>query len=82
MRFTRPVPVPGHDEGTEVVVTGVVKEVTDDGLTRLDLTATCRARRCLSLAQATIRNADDPVRGGTRVGKSACVPVHWSAVGQ
>ena len=46
MRFTRPVLVPDDDEGTEIVVRGVVKEVTDDGLTRLDLTATVRARRC------------------------------------
>jgi acyl dehydratase len=55
VRFSRPVPVPDTDEGTEVEVSGVVKEVTEDGLTRLNLTAPARARRCLSLAQATIR---------------------------
>jgi hypothetical protein len=55
VRFSRPVPVPDTDEGTEVVVAGVVKEVTEDGLTRLNLTATCHGEKVLSLAQATIR---------------------------
>ena len=35
VRFSRPVPVPDTDEGTEVVVSGVVKEVTEDGLTKI-----------------------------------------------
>src|SRR4051812_27819030 len=55
VRFSRPVPVPDTDEGTEVVVNGTVKEVTDDGLTRLTLTATCQGEKVLSLATATIR---------------------------
>jgi len=55
VRFTRPVPVPDTDEGTEVVVNGVVKEVTDDGLTKIELTATCNGEKVLSLARATIR---------------------------
>nr|BFE76690.1 hypothetical protein GCM10020092_099910 [Actinoplanes digitatis] len=55
MRFSRPVPVPDTDEGTEVVVAGVVKEVTDDGLTKIELTATCNGEKVLSLARATIR---------------------------
>ncbi|WP_305786107.1 MaoC family dehydratase [Symbioplanes lichenis] len=55
VRFSRPVPVPDTDEGTEVVVTGVVKEVTDDGLTRIDLTATCNGEKVLSLGKALIR---------------------------
>ena len=55
VRFSRPVPVPDTDEGTEVVVNGVVKEVTDDGLTKLSLTATCHGEKVLSLATATIR---------------------------
>src|SRR6195952_1650796 len=37
VRFSRPVPVPDTDEGTEVVVSGVVKEVTPEGLTKLTL---------------------------------------------
>ena len=55
VRFTRPVPVPDTDEGTEVVISGVIKEVTDDGLTRLELTATCNGEKVLSMARATIR---------------------------
>jgi acyl dehydratase len=55
VRFSRPVPVPDTDEGTEIEVSGVVKEVTDDGLTRLSLTATCQGEKVLSLAAATIR---------------------------
>ncbi|GAB1644940.1 MaoC/PaaZ C-terminal domain-containing protein [Krasilnikovia sp. MM14-A1259] len=55
VRFSRPVPVPDTDEGTEVEVSAVVKEVTDDGLTRLDLTATCQGEKVLALAKATIR---------------------------
>jgi acyl dehydratase len=55
VRFSRPVPVPDTDEGTEVVVSGVIKDVTDDGLTRITLTATCQGEKVLSLASATIR---------------------------
>jgi acyl dehydratase len=55
VRFSRPVPVPDTDEGTEIEVSGVVKDVTDDGLTRLNLTATCQGEKVLSLATATIR---------------------------
>ena len=57
VRFTRPVVVPDDDEGTEIEVGAVVREVTDDGLTRLDLTATCRGEKVLSLARATVRMA-------------------------
>ena len=55
VRFSRPVPVPDTDEGTEVVVAGTVKEITEDGHTRLSLTATCNGDKVLSLAQALIR---------------------------
>jgi acyl dehydratase len=55
VRFSRPVPVPDTDEGTEVVVSGVVKEVTSEGLTKLTLTATCNGEKVLSMATATIR---------------------------
>ncbi|GGN26621.1 acyl dehydratase [Actinoplanes campanulatus] len=54
VRFSRPVPVPDTDEGTEVVVSATVKEVTDEGHTRLSLTATCNGDKVLSLAQALI----------------------------
>jgi acyl dehydratase len=55
VRFSRPVPVPDTDEGTEVVVSAAVREVTDEGLTKLNLTVTCNGEKVLSLAQATIR---------------------------
>ncbi|MEV6343338.1 MaoC/PaaZ C-terminal domain-containing protein [Actinoplanes sp. NPDC051851] len=54
VRFARPVPVPDTDEGTEVVVTASVKEVTEDGDTWLALTARCNGDKVLSLAQALV----------------------------
>lgn len=54
VRFARPVVVPDDDEGTEIEVRGVVKGVTDDGLTRLDLTATCRGEKVLAQARALV----------------------------
>ncbi|GAA0388566.1 MULTISPECIES: MaoC/PaaZ C-terminal domain-containing protein [Micromonospora] len=57
VRFTRPVVVPDDDSGTEIVVTAVVREVTEDGLTRLDITATCQGDKVLSMARATVRTA-------------------------
>ncbi|MDG4806297.1 MaoC family dehydratase [Micromonospora sp. WMMD1120] len=55
VRFTRPVVVPDDDEGTEIEVTARVREVTEDGLTRLDVTAICGGEKVLSQARATIR---------------------------
>ena len=55
VRFTRPVAVPDDDQGTEIEVSAVVKEVTEDGLTRLDVTATCLGEKVLSQARATLR---------------------------
>ncbi|MEV4823481.1 MaoC family dehydratase [Micromonospora sp. NPDC049274] len=55
VRFTRPVVVPDDDQGTEIEVTAKVREVTEDGLTRLDVTATCLGEKILSQARATIR---------------------------
>ncbi|SCG35095.1 MaoC family dehydratase [Micromonospora halophytica] len=57
VRFTRPVVVPDDDEGTEIEVNAVVKEVTEAGLTRLDVTATCRGEKVLSQARATVRTS-------------------------
>ncbi|MBM7076842.1 MaoC family dehydratase [Micromonospora humida] len=58
VRFTRPVVVPDDDEGTEITVDAVVKEVTETGLTRLDVTARCGGEKVLSQARATVRTAD------------------------
>ncbi|MGC4767779.1 MaoC family dehydratase [Micromonospora sp. DT44] len=57
VRFTRPVVVPDDDQGTEIEVTARVREVTEDGLTRLDVTATCLGDKVLSQARAVIRAA-------------------------
>jgi acyl dehydratase len=55
VRFSRPVPVPDTDEGTEVVVTAAVRGETDEGHTKLALTATCQGEKVLSMAQAVVR---------------------------
>jgi acyl dehydratase len=55
VRFTRPVVVPDDDEGTEVEVTAVVKDVSADGLTRLEITATCHGEKILAQARAVVR---------------------------
>ncbi|WFE62402.1 MaoC/PaaZ C-terminal domain-containing protein [Micromonospora sp. WMMD714] len=57
VRFTRPVVVPDDDEGAEITVDAVVKEVTEAGLTRLDITARCGGEKVLSQARATVRTA-------------------------
>jgi acyl dehydratase len=54
-RFTRPVPVPDTDEGTEVTVTGVVRSTNEDGSAVLDVTATCGGERVLNAVRATVR---------------------------
>ena len=55
VRFSRPVPVPDTDEGPEVVVSATVKGETEDGHTKLALTATCQGEKVLSMAQAVVR---------------------------
>ncbi|MET8548063.1 MaoC family dehydratase [Micromonospora zamorensis] len=56
VRFTRPVVVPDDDQGTEIEVTARVREVAEDGLTRIDVTAVCGGEKVLSQARATIRS--------------------------
>ncbi|GAA4687808.1 MaoC family dehydratase [Phytohabitans rumicis] len=55
VRFSRPVPVPDDDEGTEVQVSGVVKGETEGGDTRIEITATCHGEKVLSQARAIVR---------------------------
>jgi acyl dehydratase len=55
VRFTRPVAVPDTDEGTEVTVSAVLKRVTEEGHSVLELTASCAGERVLSQARAIIR---------------------------
>lgn len=55
VRFAKPVLVPDDDAGAEVVLTGRVAAALDDGLLRVDLTATCDGQRVLGLARAVVR---------------------------
>lgn len=55
VRFARPVAVPDDDAGTEIEVRAKVRDVNDDGLTRLDLTVTCAGEKVLSQARALVR---------------------------
>jgi acyl dehydratase len=54
VRFTRPVPVPDTDEGTEVTVTATWR-TDDDGLRRLQVTAWCGGEKVLGPAVVTVR---------------------------
>jgi acyl dehydratase len=55
VRFTRPVVVPDTDEGTELEVRAVAGEPDANGLTQLDITATCQGEKVLAQARATVR---------------------------
>jgi acyl dehydratase len=52
-KFTRPVVVPAGDEGTEVVVAGLVRSVAD-GLTTVALEVTCAGEKVLGGATAVL----------------------------
>lgn len=54
VRFTRPVVVPDTDEGTEVVFTGTVTEVTES-TAKVSITATCAGEAVLGAARAEVR---------------------------
>jgi acyl dehydratase len=53
--FTNPVLVPDDDQGAEVVVAGLVKRQTDNGLFQVDLTATAAGQKVLGQARALVR---------------------------
>jgi acyl dehydratase len=55
VRFTRPVVVPDTDEGTELEVRAVAGKPDANGLTPLDITATCQGEKVLAQARATVR---------------------------
>jgi acyl dehydratase len=54
VRFTRPVPVPDTDEGTELTVSAVVKAGPEPDQVVLDLTALCGGEKVLAQARATV----------------------------
>lgn len=55
VRFAKPVLVPDDDLGAEVVFGGRIGALLDDGIVRVDLTATCDGERVLSAARAFLR---------------------------
>ncbi|GIJ44657.1 MaoC family dehydratase [Virgisporangium aliadipatigenens] len=55
VRFTRPVIVPDDDSGVEVVISGVVKEVAEDGTAQVMVTAVSAGEKVLGQARATVR---------------------------
>jgi acyl dehydratase len=63
VRFARPVVVPDADPGTEVEVTGVVREVDEHRLATVDLTVTCAGERVLVQARAVLRLGSGPDTG-------------------
>lgn len=60
VRFTKPVLVPDEDSGTAIAVAGLVKDTTDDGRTRIDLTVTCGDEKVLGMARAIVVDAGEP----------------------
>jgi acyl dehydratase len=57
VRFTRPVPVPDDDAGTQIEVSGEVTDVFDDGRVKVMLTATYAGQKVLGNAVAIVRVA-------------------------
>lgn len=53
VRFTKPVLVPDDELGTEIEVSGLVKDITD-GRTRIDLTVMCGDDKVLGMARAFV----------------------------
>jgi acyl dehydratase len=56
VRFTRPVVVPDPD-GATLHVAGAVREIREDGLIEVDLTATVNDQTVLAKARAVVRTA-------------------------
>ena len=56
VRFTRPVVVPDPD-GATLHVAGAVREIREDGLVEVDLTATVNDQTVLAKARAVVRTA-------------------------
>ncbi len=52
-KFTKPVVVPDDDEGVEVVVSGTVKNVTEDGV-HIALEVTCGDQKVLGQPKAVL----------------------------
>ncbi|WP_031080421.1 MaoC family dehydratase [Streptomyces sp. NRRL WC-3549] len=57
VRFTRPVVVPDDEAGATIEVSGKVAAKLDDGLVRVDLTATSDGKKVLGMSRAVVRLA-------------------------
>ncbi|MFD7552567.1 MaoC family dehydratase [Streptomyces sp. NPDC059578] len=55
VRFTKPVVVPDDDEGATIEVSAKVGAKLDDGLVRVDLTATSAGLKVLGMSRAVVR---------------------------
>jgi acyl dehydratase len=60
VRFSKPVVVPDDDRGVDLEVSGVVKDTSADGLTRIDITCTCEGEKVLGMARALVRRDGQP----------------------
>lgn len=54
VRFTRPVVVPDDDQGATLTVSAKVAEKMDEGLVRLEISATCADQSVLGRASAIV----------------------------
>ncbi|MFF5633827.1 MaoC family dehydratase [Streptomyces sp. NPDC012825] len=57
VRFTKPVVVPDNDTGALIEVAAKVAAKLDDGLVRVDLTATSAGQKVLGMSRAVVRLA-------------------------
>ncbi|MFE6228758.1 MULTISPECIES: MaoC family dehydratase [unclassified Streptomyces] len=57
VRFTKPVVVPNDDAGAVIEVSAKVGAKLDDGLVRVDLTATSAGQKVLGMSRAVVRLA-------------------------
>ncbi|MFC8894782.1 MaoC family dehydratase [Streptomyces cinereoruber] len=57
VRFTKPVVVPNDDTGALIEVAAKVAAKLDDGLVRVDLTATSAGQKVLGMSRAVVRLA-------------------------
>ncbi|GGY25907.1 MaoC family dehydratase [Streptomyces omiyaensis] len=57
VRFTKPVVVPNDGTGAVIEVSAKVAAKLDDGLVRVDLTATSEGRKVLGMSRAVVRLA-------------------------
>ncbi|MFM7212530.1 MAG: MaoC family dehydratase [Actinomycetota bacterium] len=57
VRFTRPVPVPNDDQGSQIEVSGEITELLDDRRVKVMLTATHAGQKVLGNAVAIVQLA-------------------------